>query len=374
MSQSSHRSFFLFKSHLPQPKLDKSDLHRRPEFEETKPDIKSLNQALASGASVPSAAGPSRPAMKPEPVAHAMLPPQNIPPRMPQFSPNATSTPTAKGKAPAHPNGLQTPIQTPIGARLMPGQNEGGMAQRTAERHAARLKAIQEAQEAQRREEAAASASAVASAPATSDRPALPSRDLGAHPPVGPTVAPAAAQPPAAPPPQEEAVETTPLDDSDEFHFASDDDAFFANVDLSALEEGMGRPIDFEEGKGGTEVEEDAPDSFANKHPPSPNTTAARTSGVQTGAPRTAAAPMPLPQAQRSEPQGKPSAPAPSAATAGGSHQRPQPSRHPHNPDPNPHTHVPPTSAKSNPPSSSAERPRTPSMGGGFSFPAVVNL
>ncbi|KAI0763065.1 hypothetical protein BD413DRAFT_484663 [Trametes elegans] len=99
------------------------------------------------------------------------------------------------------------------------------MAENLANRHAARLKQIQEAQEAHQRETMAARGQAAA-ASETTGGPARPS------------------------PPQVtvRSSDTAPDGDGDEYHFPSEDDAFLASLDLDALDEGVGRPIDFEEG------------------------------------------------------------------------------------------------------------------------------
>lgn len=62
--------------------------------------------------------------------------------------------------------------------------------------------------------------------------------------------------PPPAPAAVEEEVEVDIPDDASDFLFNSDDDAFLAQVDLG--EEGLGGPIDFDEGAGGLEVGEDS--------------------------------------------------------------------------------------------------------------------
>jgi len=56
----------------------------------------------------------------------------------------------------------------------------------------------------------------------------------------------------AVPPPAPAGDDADIPDDTSEFHFNSDDDAFLAEVDLG--EEGIGGPIDFDEGVGGPEV------------------------------------------------------------------------------------------------------------------------
>ncbi|KZT69937.1 hypothetical protein DAEQUDRAFT_232390 [Daedalea quercina L-15889] len=60
----------------------------------------------------------------------------------------------------------------------------------------------------------------------------------------------------AAPPPAPLDVDAAIPDDTSEFHFNSDDDAFLAEVDLG--EEGIGGPIDFDEGVGRLEAGEES--------------------------------------------------------------------------------------------------------------------
>ena len=175
------------------------------------------------------------------------------------------------------------------------------MAQRNAERHA-RLKAIQEAQEAQRREDEARAAAEAQRAQASA---------------AASSVAPQAA---AA------SVETQNSDD----YLNSDDDAYFANLDYDALDEGIGRPIEFEEGNTEADVHQDvsiAPAAKAQPHQV-PQQRSRTTSGISTG---------------------------------GTSHR-----------DPN-QNHAPGSSARQSS-SSSGEHASTPSMGGGFSFPSGVRL
>ncbi|TFK85647.1 hypothetical protein K466DRAFT_180672 [Polyporus arcularius HHB13444] len=264
-----------------------------------------------------SAAGPSRPTIKPDPDTSSMLPPPQVPHR-PMPHPNAMSTPNAKGKAPMTATGLHTPIQTPGGpsghVRPVQGQpqaqlNGGGMAQRNAERHA-RLKAIQEAQEAQRREDEAASSASVAN-----------------H---------------AAP---QAAVPSSKGPDSDDYLLNSDDDAYFANLDFSALDEGVGRPIDFEEGISAVDMEDDSmaasdirPSAVVAPH--NPTTSSGQHASVKA---------HPPPQQQQRTHNVS------SSSAAGTSLQN---------------QNVPPTSSARPGGLASGERARTPSMGGGFSFPS----
>lgn len=235
-----------------------------------------------------------------------------LPPPAPFHHPNATSTPNAKGKQPE--------------PQRRPPSNVGGMAQRTAERHATRLKAIQEAQEAQLREDEAARAAAAS-----------------------------ASVPPAPPEAPQAAIATADLQE-DEYHFPSDDDALYATVDLDGLDDGIGRPIDFEEGAGA--ATEDATSSSAS-------------STVAVGLPMREAAQSVRPNwlqsngsVSNSNAQRASAAQPSSASTSASAGARPQTS----------HPNVAQSrSGSSSSSSMSGERARTPSMGGGFSFPTAVS-
>ncbi|KAI0819933.1 hypothetical protein BC628DRAFT_948883 [Trametes gibbosa] len=211
------------------------------------------------------------------------MPPPNIPLRettahnvpatsyntaRPSSGTNGAFTPDPKGKAPmiprAHYTGLHTSVHTPAGR---PAQGGGGdrMAQNLANRHAARLRQIQEAQEAQLREEEASRAQAKAVEAADSvpaerrvnlahqkEAIAASARAPVEHDTLRPTavssgtsVHTARPSPPQVP---LRSSDTAPDADADEYHFPSEDDAFLASLDLDALDEGIGRPIDFDEG------------------------------------------------------------------------------------------------------------------------------
>ncbi len=199
------------------------------------------------------------------------------------------------------------------------------MAQRNADRHA-RLKAIQEAQEAQRREDEAARAAVAGPAQASS------SASVANH---------------AAP---QAAVPSSKGPDSDDYLLNSDDDAYFANLDLSALDEGVGRPIDFEEGTSGVDMDDDsmAASEFRPSAVVAPHNST--TSSGQHASVKAHPAPQ---QQQRTH--------IVSGSSAGGtSHQN---------------QNVPPSTSSARPGGlASGERARTPSMGGGFSFPSGVRL
>jgi DNA repair and recombination protein RAD52 len=201
-----------------QPKFDKSDLHRRPEFaepSESKPNIPSTSNAStsyanSSTASTSSAQFSTSPnafsnatASSSKPLAHnadtssskpvnvkiePLKPLSSIPAHM--RTELATSTPNTKAKPPVpHATTMKSGLQTPI---------------------------------------------------TTPDQ--VPTRPLSQ---VSPANQPAIA-------PQCQSIQDH--DPEKSFSFNSDDDAFFAAVDLGEGE--LGRPIDFEEGTGGISLSE----------------------------------------------------------------------------------------------------------------------
>ncbi|KAI0738915.1 hypothetical protein C8Q80DRAFT_1112166 [Daedaleopsis nitida] len=204
------------------------------------------------------------------------------------------------------------------------------MAQKTADRHAARLKAIQEAHAAQLQEDQARATSVVAAQP-----PEMNTSDL--RPQAGSSTSTARIQPPQAHP------EAADVAGSDDFHFPSEDDAYFANLDMDALDEGVGRPIDYDDGTTNAGEAEGHCDISVGSV------------GVST----TTRAPLqplqPQQQQQRTPPQQAHTSVSEGSGRAHTSNQNQRP------PLPN---------ADPAEPSSNSERPRTPSMGGGFSFPA----
>lgn len=338
--------------HSQQPKFDREQLHRRPEFEETKPNVHVSASASTSVSFTSStAAGPS---VKSEPAA-AMPPPPNVPARTSlsvsssevrlngglAVRPSATSTPIVQRQAPppattvAQPTGLQTPVHTPGGR---PAQTDGGdrMAQNLATRHAARLKQIQEAQEAQRREDAESAARAQSSTatheagPDAGERRVSFARAADIHTlAAGPgTTAQSRVSPPQVVP------QSNDIAPDDEYHFPSEDDAFLASLDFDALDEDIGRPIDFEEG-----ARPDIEDSMD-----------VSTSGAGTGV----GGPGVGGRDQQQQGPGATNVPTAAAANARSSHA------------------APPTRQGTSTSAVQGERARTPSMGGGFNFPSAA--
>lgn len=203
---------------VPPAKFDKSELYRRPEFDDTKPSITS-SISMAAPASVQTA--PQTPAIAPdiksnrvvvksEPPTGAEAPITYIPRHLRQemvagASGPTSATPIRNDQAPENchgiANGLNTPIHTPV--------QRAGNANRGQYRQTAPSPLVQPEQ---RR--------------------------------VSFT------EPAAEPPPANE-VEL-PVADETSYSIDSEDDEFYANVDLGDGD--LGRPIDFEEGTGGVSV------------------------------------------------------------------------------------------------------------------------
>ena len=210
------------------------------------------------------------------------------------------------------------------------------MAQNLATRHAARLKQIQEAQEAQRREDAESAARAQSSTatheagPDAGERQVSFARAANIHTlAAGPgTTAQSRVSPPQVVP------QSNDVAPDDEYHFPSEDDAFLASLDFDALDEGIGRPIDFEEG-----ARPDIEDSMD-----------VSTSGAGTGV----GGPGVGGRDQQQQGPGVTNVPTAAAANARSSHAAPPPRQGTS------------TSAVQ------GERARTPSMGGGFNFPSAA--
>ena len=247
-----------------------------------------------------------------------------LPPPVPFHRPNAASTPNGKGKE-SEP-------------QRRPPSNVGGMAQRTAERHAARLKAIQEAQEAQLREDEAARAVAAVSSSRSTSTSASVSVSAAAAP---------------------QAAAGTADSQEDEYHFPSDDDALYATVDLDGLDDGVGRPIDFEEGAGAA-----TEDTSADAVPMRDAAPSARPNWMQANDSSNNVQRAPAAQQNVAANMGQ-------ASVSNSNSVGPRP--------PTSHASTPQTAVHSRSGNSSStsgannERARTPSMGGGFSFPAAVS-
>lgn len=198
---------------VPPAKFDKSELYRRPEFDDTKPNI-SGNASKVAPASVQTAhqthVKVDTVVVKSEPVlgagASITYVPRHIRQEMTAGANGATSTtPGRNDQAPGNgrstTNGLNTPIHTPA---QRAGNANRGQYRQTAPSPLA--------QPEQRRV--------------------------------------SFAEPAAEPPPADEAE--IPAVDETSYSIDSDDDEFYANVDLGDGD--LGRPIDFEEGMGGVSV------------------------------------------------------------------------------------------------------------------------
>ncbi|KAG1876262.1 hypothetical protein F4604DRAFT_688031 [Suillus subluteus] len=203
---------------VPPAKFDKSELYRRPEFDDTKPNIAG-SISVAAPTSVQTA--PQTPAIasdvntnkvvvKSEPPQGAEAPityiPRHLRQEMASGASGSTSTTPIRndqvsGSGHGTTNGLNTPIHTPV--------QRAGNANRGQYRQTAPSPLVQPEQ---RR--------------------------------VSFT------EPAAEPPPVDE-VEL-PVADETSYSIDSEDDEFYANVDLGDGD--LGRPIDFEEGMGGVSV------------------------------------------------------------------------------------------------------------------------
>ncbi|KAG1736133.1 Rad52/22 family double-strand break repair protein-domain-containing protein [Suillus paluster] len=195
-------------------KFDKSELYRRPEFDDTKPNITG-STSKAAPASVQTA--PQTPAIAPdrkantvfvksEPVQGGGTPITCIPRHLRQEMTTGT-TPSRNEQAPGNAhgttNGLKTPIHTPV---QRAGNANHGQYRQTAP------------------------------SPLAQPEP----RHVSFT------------EPATEPPPADEVA--IPADDETSYSLDSEDDEFWANVDLGDGD--LGRPIHFEEGLGGVSVSE----------------------------------------------------------------------------------------------------------------------
>ncbi|OBZ67897.1 DNA repair and recombination protein rhm52 [Grifola frondosa] len=363
---------------VPPPKFDRSMLHRRPEFDdsrtETSMDTPSKPCISTATSSRPVNPNP-QPVIKSEPLPDvgSNAPPKQrpalsaVPPHMrtvsaPSHGPTAASTPIAKGKPPlvaeAVPTGLHTPIQTPAGPSGNPRQSKEQ-----------RLQQMQEALQMQQQENQRRVTFAPVVPVSTSTLPANEINDA----------------------------------DDDAFHFNSDDDAFLANVDLGDGDEGLGGPIDFEEGSGGVSSSSDVGlandtggDSFG--HPPiapssrpAPVSTipqnqqsrSAHAQSIHPPPPRPAQVQANVTQFRSAQAQTMPPPP-PRQVAPPAQQPRTTQQQQPHQSTSRQHTphanqNVPPIRQTNHDTSSSTAtaasgRAPTPSMGGGFYFPPGVDL
>ncbi|KAG1776302.1 Rad52/22 family double-strand break repair protein-domain-containing protein [Suillus placidus] len=204
---------------VPPAKFDKSELYRRPEFDDTKPNLTRSTSSMVAPASVQTVS--QTPAIAPvvktntvvvksEPAQGAEAPITYIPRHLRQemalgASGSTNATPIrndqASGNGHGTTNGLNTPIHTPV--------QRAGNANRGQYRQTVPSPLVQPEQ-----------------------------RHVSF------------AEPAAEPPPADEV--DLPVADETSYSIDSEDDEFYANVDLGDGD--LGRPIDFEEGMSGVSV------------------------------------------------------------------------------------------------------------------------
>ncbi|KAI0942166.1 hypothetical protein AcV7_002675 [Taiwanofungus camphoratus] len=221
------------------PKFDKNELHRRPEFEGSK-----ANQSSTTTNKVMPSPGPSikpeqpdvKPAVLPtvqQPKVLSAVPPHVRSTSGPAVGPSAMSTPNNKGRSPvlAGATGLNTPVHTPASAR-------GGQTNASGQQQQQRP--LQQQHHNQK----------VSESSAVQGQIQLPQRErkVTFAPPSAAGLSASTSALPQAPatPAKDDALDDL-YDDS--FPLNSEDDAFLAALDLG--EDGVGGPIDFEEGLGG---------------------------------------------------------------------------------------------------------------------------
>ncbi|KAJ8693851.1 DNA repair protein rad52, variant 2 [Pleurotus ostreatus] len=238
----------IVKIKVPPPKFDKSDLHRRPEFEETKPDIRQLEAGLstsgiASTSHAPQQACSSSSSSMNRPSTN----PANLQRTSAAVATTSTSTPVAdiKGKGRAVPGaniGLNTPVTTPANPAGRPNANRGTMPPPPAFGKAFNSSVSNGS--VQRLPEPRATGSASTGI----NQPKMPPRPPSALS-RGPNVEPVSVEPRVSHNIDPGLPEEAEIDPDESFGFLSDDDAFLAAVDLG--EGDLGRPIDPDEGLGG---------------------------------------------------------------------------------------------------------------------------
>ncbi|KAL4263815.1 RAD52 family protein [Pleurotus pulmonarius] len=241
----------IVKIKVPPPKFDKSDLHRRPEFEETKPDIHKLEASLVTSGSASTSHGQQQASGSSSSSTNLSVNTSNL--QRASAPVPTTSTPVAdmKGKGRALPSanmgGLNTPVTTPANPSGRPNANRGTMPPPPAFGKALNgsVNGSVSNGNAQRLSEPRAIGT-TSSGMNQPKPPPLPPSALSR----GPNVEPAPAESRinhniSDPEPPTEGE----IDPDESFGFLSDDDAFLAAVDLG--EGDLGRPIDPDEGLGG---------------------------------------------------------------------------------------------------------------------------
>ncbi|KAF8068738.1 hypothetical protein FPV67DRAFT_1087668 [Lyophyllum atratum] len=353
------------------PKFDQRELHRRPEFEDTKPNIASISKPTHPSITESTTNSANNFVTPTRPVAHSnqqqtkVL--SSIPPHL-RSGTNAQAGPSHVARTTTNNN--DTPMHSASKGQFSSGAaSNQGQGRQTAEvKPNIRMPVTDTA------------------------RPAIPQQHIttggrniiSAAP--GASIIPQPAPRPADPLPQPQEAELDAADES--YHFYSDDDAFLALVDLGEGDLGqpllpetdLGRPLDDDGGDtsfntsvgggtlgGGRQVSPaDSSSTHAQKthqHPPGQQSTRLNS----------------LPQNQRQPPNqphlpsnqfnAAPRPPQPQAANQNQPRQNHhQPPRN-HNQNPQNQNHQPISGG----PASTGKRPPTPSMGG-FHFPPGIDL
>ncbi|KAJ8508286.1 hypothetical protein ONZ45_g9417 [Pleurotus djamor] len=223
---------------VPPPKFDKSELYRRPEFQEkeTKPDVSKLDAAAASSSTNPGASsnalpsssrvGQSVPAAAASSTRSAFNPPNHT-----SAPSNVATDIKGKGRAPNNlpGHGLNTPDATPANPIARQNPARGRMPPPPAFN-----RSVTESNPPHNTHQV------------PNRMPPQPNQQNSSHSSNLPLPANNLAQPPVAQPVLAEDELYTM--DADESFGMSDDDAFLAVVDLG--EGDLGQPIDFDEGTG----------------------------------------------------------------------------------------------------------------------------
>ncbi|PCH35239.1 hypothetical protein WOLCODRAFT_145721 [Wolfiporia cocos MD-104 SS10] len=275
----------VIKIKVPPPKFDKNDLYRRPEFDEsrTNPDTSapikhSMSAVVPAPAAIKSETKSEPHSARMDAIlsvtseqSHPAVPPHVCSTSTSNASPSvAMSTPNPKNSpgGGVFPTGLSTPVHTPAtaqghgarpsaalqnqgqrqGSSHSHGQGKDNGVQSNDQRNVSTVQAERRVSFAQQPAVGNSASSAIVSS---------------THPPE------------AAPPPH------IPEDDTDEYTFASEDDAFFAEVDLGE-DAGIGGPIDYDEGPASGDSMVDENGSGGEAH----CGTADRSSSVQHKQPR----------------------------------------------------------------------------------------
>lgn len=283
-----------------QPKFDRSELHRRPEFDESRQNGGTTSGVQTTTAGPPTAGPSTTRNVATIPQAGSSKPASSVPQHMRgpagQSSTSANKSPMglAEHSTPARPpnaavnttgppkTGLNTPAQTP--AHSAPHQRPPQASTSGADfRQPAPKQPAQPGQSEKRvsflEQQILEAQASMAKTPSPPSPPPIPK-----------------AAPQAVP-------QASPLDD-ESFGMNSDDDAFFATVDLG---EDLGGPIDFEEGIGaaleidstvGDEPSHDGPvqhfPGAQNHRPPQPNWGSSRPPQTRAQPERAAALQKPL--------------------------------------------------------------------------------